>query len=92
MWDLIIKNGRVLTMDSAKELNKAILIKDGLIADIVDNSIAEKLDARKVIDATGLLVMPGHRLPHLCNMLHKVFIIPLVSPKKWRQYQIFSTV
>lgn len=69
MWDLIIKNGRVLTMDSAKELNQAILIKDGLIADIVENSIAEKLDARKVIDSTGLLVIPGlidcHT--HLCE-------------------------
>lgn len=53
LWDLIIKNGRVLTMDSTKELNKSLLIKDGLIADIVENSIAEKLDARKVIDAEG---------------------------------------
>lgn len=69
MWDLIIKNGRVLTMESEKEVNKAILIKDGLIADIVENSIAEKLDARKVIDAQGLVVMPGiidcHT--HLCE-------------------------
>lgn len=69
MWDLIIKNGRVLTMDSTKELNKSLLIKDGLIADIVENSIAEKLDARKVIDAEGLVVMPGlidcHT--HLCE-------------------------
>lgn len=59
MWDLIIKNGRLLTMDSTKELNKSLLIKDGLIADIVENNIAEKLDARKVIDAEGLVVMPG---------------------------------
>ena len=48
MWDLIIKNGRILTMDSSKELNKSLLIKDGLIADIVENSIAEKLDASQV--------------------------------------------
>jgi len=69
LWDLVIKNGRVLTMDSSKELNKSILIKDGIIADIVENSIAEKLDARKVIDAKGLVVMPGlidcHT--HLCE-------------------------
>lgn len=69
MWDLIIKNGRILTMDSSKELNKSLLIKDGLIADIVENSIAEKLDACRVVDAEGLVVMPGivdcHT--HLCE-------------------------
>ncbi|HQA60360.1 MAG TPA: amidohydrolase family protein, partial [Tepidanaerobacteraceae bacterium] len=69
LWDLIIKNGRILTMDSSKELNKSLLIKDGLIADIVENSIAEKLDACRVVDAEGLVVMPGivdcHT--HLCE-------------------------
>jgi len=69
VWDLIIKNGRLLTMESYKELNKSLLIKDGLIADIVENSVAEKLEARKVIDANGLVVMPGlidcHT--HLCE-------------------------
>lgn len=69
MWDLIIKNGRILTMDFSKELNKSILIKDGIIANIVDNSVAENLDARKILDASGFVVMPGfvdcHT--HLCE-------------------------
>lgn len=69
MLDLIIKNGCVLTLDSPEEQHKSILIKDGIIVDIVDNDIAEKLDAREVIDATGLVVMPGlvdcHT--HLCE-------------------------
>lgn len=69
MWDLIIKNGRVLTMDSSKELNKSILIKDGFIVDIVENNVAEKLDAHHVIDASNMVVMPGlldcHT--HLCE-------------------------
>lgn len=69
LWDLIIKNGRVLTMDSPREQNKSILIKDGIIVDIVDNDMAEKLDAHEIIDAAGLVVMPGlvdcHT--HLCE-------------------------
>lgn len=59
MWDIIIKNGRIITMESPGEEEKALLIKDGIIADIVENDVAEKLDAIEVIDATGLVVMPG---------------------------------
>lgn len=69
LLDLIIKNGRVLTLDSPEEQYKSVLVKDGIIVDIVDNDLAEKLDAREVIDATGLVVMPGlvdcHT--HLCE-------------------------
>ncbi|MGI5858154.1 MAG: amidohydrolase family protein [Tepidanaerobacteraceae bacterium] len=59
LWDLIIKNGRVLTMDSPWEQNKSLLIKDGIIVDIVDNDLAQRLDANEIIDASGLVVMPG---------------------------------
>ncbi len=69
MWDLVIKNGHILTMDSPREQYKSVLIKNGIISDIVDNETAETLDARKVIDATGLVVMPAlidcHT--HLCE-------------------------
>lgn len=69
MWDLIIKNGRVITMESPQAQDKAILIKDGIIVDIVDNGMVKELDAHNVIDATGLVVMPGlvdcHT--HLCE-------------------------
>lgn len=69
MWDLIIKNGRLITMESPSEQSKALLIKDGIIADIIENNVAEKLKAREVIDANGLIVMPGlvdcHT--HLCE-------------------------
>jgi len=69
MWDIIIKNGSLISMESPAEEKKAILIKDGVIADIVENAVAEKLEAKEVIDATGLVVMPGfvdcHT--HLCE-------------------------
>lgn len=94
MWDLIIKNGRVITMESPQAQDKAILIKDGIIVDIVDNGMVKELDAHNVIDATGLVVMPGlvdcHT--HLCEYATEEFTMLKVNPKKWLLYQTSLTV
>ncbi|HHV83734.1 MAG TPA: amidohydrolase family protein [Tepidanaerobacter syntrophicus] len=70
LWDLIIKNGNILTLDAPlKKNSNCILIKNGIISDIVDCETAKNLQAQKIIDATGLTVMPGlidcHT--HLCE-------------------------
>ena len=56
MLDLIIKNGLVA---SSKELKKAdIHIKDGKIIDIIFPD-STNIDAKNIIDAENMLVMPG---------------------------------
>ncbi len=56
MADLIIRGGRVLTMDGAIIDNGVVVVDNGLIT-FVGNDTVEKAD--KVIDAKGCAVMPG---------------------------------
>lgn len=59
MFDLIIKNGNLLTIESNHIENKSILIKNGLIAEIVENEQTKEIKSKKVLDANGLIIMPG---------------------------------
>ena len=53
----VIKNGFVVTMNEKKEMKKCdIVIKDNIILDVCDNYTG---DYDKLIDASGLVVMPG---------------------------------
>lgn len=56
MADLIIKGGRVLTMDGAIIDNGVVVVENGLISFVGKNTYEK---AEKVIDATGCAVMPG---------------------------------
>lgn len=56
MADLIIRGGRVLTMDGAIIDNGVVVVDNGLIT-FVGKTTNEKSD--KVIDAKGCVVMPG---------------------------------
>ena len=60
MYDLIIRNGKLVTEKGIIEANLAIL--DGMIALMVDRNSADQLsgaEAEETIDAKGLYVLPG---------------------------------
>jgi len=59
MFDLVIKNALVLTMDEnfTEYKNGYIAIKDGKIAEVGENK--ENLESKEVIDANGNIVLPG---------------------------------
>ncbi|WP_269932438.1 amidohydrolase [Aminobacter sp. HY435] len=65
--DLIVINGRVLTMDAAHPDAEAVAIKDGLIAAVGDNATIESLrgPGTKVVDAHGGSVVPGFIEAHM---------------------------
>ena len=52
----LIKNGTVMTMGPQGTLQADILIENGKIAEIAENITAE---GAEIIDASGLLVLPG---------------------------------
>ena len=56
MSSILIKKGRLIDPANGVDAVKDILVKEGKVAEISDN-IEENAD--KVIDATGLVVMPG---------------------------------
>lgn len=58
MVDIIIENGFLLTMDPQRDdVHKgSVIIENGLISKVDDSS---GLEAKKVIDASGCVVMPG---------------------------------
>lgn len=55
-YDLLIKNGSVVLADKVEDCT--IAVKDGKIAAISTVDIADA-EAKEVLDASGLTVMPG---------------------------------
>ena len=62
--DLILKNGKVTTLDPAKPAAKHLAIKDGRILAVSDDEIPAGPDT-KVIDLKGHRVIPGLNDSHL---------------------------
>ncbi|RWA73067.1 amidohydrolase [Mesorhizobium sp.] len=65
--DLIVINGRVLTMDEDNPAAEAVAVKDGAIVAIGSRAAVERLKgpATKVIDAKGGSVLPGFIEAHM---------------------------
>ena len=54
MLDLLVKNGTIINADGRK--NADIAVRDGKIVSVEDGAIGENTE---VVDATGLLILPG---------------------------------
>ncbi|TIW87515.1 MAG: amidohydrolase, partial [Mesorhizobium sp.] len=65
--DLIVLNGRVLTMDNDNPAAEAVAVKDGAIIAIGSSTSIEEFKgpATKVIDALGGSVLPGFIEAHM---------------------------
>jgi predicted amidohydrolase YtcJ len=65
--DLIVVNGRVLTMDEANPKAEAVAIKDGVLVALGDRASVEALKGpgTEVIDAGGATVLPGFIEAHM---------------------------
>jgi dihydroorotase-like cyclic amidohydrolase len=75
---LIIKGGRVIDPKNVVDAVKDIVIRGGVVAAVEDNYVPERGD--RVIDATGLLVLPGLIDMHLhCGDLFEVTTDPIYS-------------
>ncbi|MEJ1962305.1 MAG: amidohydrolase family protein [Gammaproteobacteria bacterium] len=57
--DLILKNGKIATVDANNSFATTVVVKDGRIVAVGDASVAEGYQAARVIDLAGKTVLPG---------------------------------
>jgi predicted amidohydrolase YtcJ len=63
--DLVLFNGKVLTIDDAFSIREAIVIKDGRIVAVGGNELRNRYTAARTIDLQGRTVMPGFHDTHI---------------------------
>ena len=57
--DLLLDNGKILTIDSKSSISSAVVVKDGKILAIGGPEIAKRYTASTVIDLKGRMLLPG---------------------------------
>lgn len=63
--DLVLYNGKVLTVDKSFSIATAIAVKDGRIVAVGDDDIAKNYQAARSIDLQGRTLMPGFMDTHI---------------------------
>ncbi len=63
--DLVLFNGKIVTVDDAFSIRQAIVIKDGRILAVGGNELRNQYSAARAIDLRGRMVMPGFHDTHV---------------------------
>src|SRR5579859_7490477 len=63
--DLVLFNGKVITVDDAFSIREAIVVKDGRIVSVGGNELRNRYTAARTIDLKGRTVMPGFCDTHI---------------------------
>src|SRR5215471_14728349 len=63
--DLILYNGKIVTVDDAFSIREAIVIKDGRILAVGANELRNRYSGVRAIDLRGRTVIPGFHDTHI---------------------------
>jgi predicted amidohydrolase YtcJ len=63
--DLVLFNGKIVTVDDAFSIREAIVIKDSRIVAVGGNELRNRYTAARTIDLRGRTVMPGFHDTHI---------------------------
>lgn len=63
--DLLLFNGKVVTVDDAFSIRQAVVIKDGKILAVGGNDLRTRYTAARTIDLRGRMVVPGFNDTHI---------------------------
>ncbi|MEO8624947.1 MAG: amidohydrolase family protein, partial [bacterium] len=62
--DLILHHGKVVTLDAGSHVATAVVIRDGVIVAIGNESLVKRYSAARMIDLRGRMLMPGFNDAH----------------------------
>ncbi|MEP7001120.1 MAG: amidohydrolase, partial [bacterium] len=57
--DLILHHGKVVTLDAGNHVATAVVIRDGVIVAVGNESLVKRYNAARTIDLRGRMLMPG---------------------------------
>lgn len=63
--DLLLYNGKIVTVDSAFSVHQAIVVKDGKVLAVGTNELRNRYSAARSIDLRGRTVIPGFHDTHI---------------------------
>ena len=63
--DLVLYNGKIVTVDDAFSIREAIVVKDGRIVAVGGNELRNRYAAARAIDLKGRMVIPGFHDTHI---------------------------
>ncbi len=63
--DLLLYNGKIVTVDSAFSIRQAIVVKDGRVVAVGGNELRNRYAAARTIDLRGRTVIPGFHDTHI---------------------------
>src|ERR1700676_5163510 len=63
--DLVLYNGKIVTVDDAFAVRNAIAVKDGRVVAVGGNELVNRFNAARSIDLHGRAVLPGFNDTHV---------------------------
>ena len=63
--DLVLHNGKILTVDDDFSIQEAVAVRDGRIVEVGGNDLVARYAATRTIDLEGKTVLPGFNDTHL---------------------------
>src|SRR5438132_1899624 len=63
--DLVLYNGKIVTVDDAFSIREAIVVKDGKVVAVGSNDLRNRYTAARAIDLKGRMVIPGFNDTHI---------------------------
>ncbi len=63
--DLVLHNGKIVTVDDAFSIQQAVAVRDGRIVEVGGNDLVGRYVAQRTIDLEGKTVLPGFNDVHI---------------------------